>query len=96
MESCVIIDGIMEAGQPEIAERVADLAMTEPYERALLTLRGYAAALLDTGYPRDGLYEDLVRARDELIRRQAPEEAEDVVLDISDFLAGYCAPHMKL
>lgn len=53
----------MEAGQPDIAERVADLAMAEPYERALLTIRGYAAGLLDTGYPRDALYGDFERAR---------------------------------
>ena len=44
------MNGIMEAKQPDIAERVVDLAMAEPYERALLTLRGYVAALLDTGY----------------------------------------------
>ncbi|CAN5810195.1 hypothetical protein BH23ACT11_BH23ACT11_01400 [soil metagenome] len=86
----------MKPGQPDTAERVVDLAMAEPYERALLTLRGYAAALLDPGYPTNGLYEELVRARDELERREAPEGAEDVVLDVSDFLVGYCAPHMKL
>lgn len=86
----------MEARQPDIAERVADLATAEPYERALLTLRGYAAGLLDTGYPRDALYEELARARDVLEKRGAPEEAEDVVVDVSDFLVGFCAPHMKL
>lgn len=86
----------MEARQTNIAERVADLAAAEPYERALLTLRGYAAGLLDTGYPRDALYEDLARARDVLEKRGAPEEAEDVLVDVSDFLVGFCAPHMKL
>jgi len=90
------MEGIMEARQPDIAERVADLATAEPYERALLTLRGYAAGLLDTGYPRDALYEELARARDVLEKRGAPEEAEDVVVDVSDFLVGFCAPHMKL
>lgn len=85
-----------QARQPDVAERVADLALAEPYDRALLTIRGYAAALLDTGYPRDALYEDLARARDILERRDAPESAEDAVVDVSDFLAGFCANHMKL
>lgn len=86
----------MEARQPDIAERVADLAMAEPYERALLTIRGYAAGLLDTGYPRDALYGDFERARNVLRRRGAHEEAEDTVLDVMDFLAGFCSNHMKL
>lgn len=88
--------GIMEARKPDIAERVADLALAEPYERALLTIRGYAAGLLDTGYPREALYEDFERARGVLRRRAAPEEAEDTVLDVMDFLTGFCSSHMKL
>ncbi len=85
-----------QARQPDVAERVADLALAEPYERALLTIRGYAAGLLDTGYPRDVLYKDLARARDVLEERGAPEEAEDAVVDVSDFLVGFCSSFMKL
>lgn len=84
----------MEQPKIDIAERIADLA--EPYERALLTIRGYAAALLDTGYPRDTLYEDFGRARSVLSRRGAPDEAEDTVLDVMDFLVGFSSSHMKL
>ena len=84
----------MEQPKIDIAERIADRA--EPYERALLTIRGYAAALLDTGYPRDTLYEDFGRARSVLSRRGAPEEAEDTVLDVMDFLVGLSSSHMKL
>ncbi len=85
-----------QAKELDVAERVADLAMAEPYERALLTIRGYAAALLDTGYPRDTLYEDFERARTVLKGRGAPEEAEDTVLDVMDFLTGFCSSFMKL
>lgn len=85
-----------QARQLDVAERVADLATAGPYDRALFTIRGYAAALLDTGYPRDELYGDLVRARDVLETRAAPDEAEDAVVDVADFLAGFCSPHMKL
>ena len=86
----------MRGKRIDIAERIADLALAEPYERALLTIRGYAAALLDTGYARDTLYEDFERARSVLSRRGAPEEAEDTVLDVMDFLVGFSSSHMKL
>lgn len=85
-----------QAKQPDVAERVADLASAEPHARSLLTIRGYAAGLLDTGYPREVLYEDFERARGVLEGRGAPEEAEDAVLDVMDFIVGFCAPHMKL
>lgn len=84
------------ARQLDVAERIADLALAEPYPRALLTIRGYATGLLDTGYPREALYEDFERARGVLESRGAPEEAEDAVLDVMDFLAGFSSPHMKL
>lgn len=80
----------------DIAELVADLALAEPYERALLTVRGYAAALLDTGCPKDELRRNLVRARDILEARGASEEAEDVPVDVADFLVGWCASFMRL
>ena len=86
----------MEKPKIDVAERIVDLALAEPYERALLTIRGYAAALLDTGYPRDTLYEDFERARSVLSRRGAPEEAEDTVLDVMNFLVGFSSTHMKL
>lgn len=63
----------MEQPKIDVAERIADLALAEPYERALSTIRGYAAALLDTGYPRDALFKDFERARSVLLRRGAPE-----------------------
>jgi hypothetical protein len=85
-------------GALDVAERIADLALAEPYERALSTIRGYAAGLLDTGYPRDKLYRDFERARGVLERRGASgsEEGEDTVMDVMDFLAGFSSSHMKL
>lgn len=70
--------------------------MSEPYERALLTIRGYTAGLLDTGYPRDALYQDFERARGVLEQRGTREEAEDTVLDVMDFLVGFSSFRMKL
>ncbi len=57
------------------AGKVAYLATAEPYERALPTLRGYAAALLDTGYPRDELYANFERARGVLAGRRRAHSA---------------------
>ncbi|MGI8910969.1 MAG: hypothetical protein ACR2JR_10520 [Rubrobacteraceae bacterium] len=85
-----------QARQPDVAERIADLALAEPYSRALLTIRGYAVGLLDTGYNREALYEDFERARSVLERRGAPEEAEDAILDVMDFLVGFSSGFMKL
>jgi hypothetical protein len=89
------MDGTMEQPKIDVAERIADLALAEPYERALSTIRGYAAGLLDTGYPRDELYRDFERARGVLERREA-SGAEDTVMDVMDFLAGFSSSHMKL
>ena len=86
----------MEQAKVDIAERVVDLSLAEPYERALLTVRGYAAGLLDSGYPRDALYGDLVRARDLLEMRGARGGAEDVPADVADFLDGFSSSFMKL
>lgn len=52
--------------------------------------------MLDTGYPRDELGHDLVRARDILEACGASEEAEDVPADVADFLGGFCFCFMEL
>jgi hypothetical protein len=55
---------------------------------------GHAAGLLDTGYPRDAPYWDLVRARDLLLEARGAsgaEEDEDAPADVADFLDGFCA-----
>ncbi len=89
----------MHQEQVDIPARIAELAQQEPYEQALLTIRGYARGLLDTGYPRDTLTTDFERARTILQSRDVPEEgeeAEEAVLDVMDFLSGFSSPHMKL
>lgn len=89
--------GAMEhAGRLDVAKRVADLLLAEPYARALLTIRGYTAGFLDIASPREALYEDFERARGVLGGQGAPEEAEDAVVDVKDFAVGSCAPHTKL
>jgi hypothetical protein len=90
------MEDTMQQPKIDIAERIAEQAQQEPYERALLTIRGYARGLLDNGYPRDTLTADFERARTILQDSDAPDEAEDTVLDVMDFLAGFSSQHMKL
>jgi hypothetical protein len=83
----------------DVAERVADLALTDPGvdpTRTMLTIREYARELLDGGYPRDHLYSDFERAVEMVRERSASDEAEDPILDVMDFLVGWCSPGAKL
>jgi hypothetical protein len=83
----------------DVAERVANLALAEPgadATRTMLGIREYARELLDNGYPRGELYGDFGRAVEMVRSRSAPDEAEDPILDVMDFLVGWCSPGGKL
>ncbi|MGH3085923.1 MAG: hypothetical protein ACRDSJ_01230 [Rubrobacteraceae bacterium] len=81
----------------DVAEEVARLALAEQeYRPALEAIRRYAAGLLAEGYPREELYAELDRARGVLGGRGAPDEAEEPILDVMDFLVGWCSPGAKL
>ena len=67
------------------------LASSNPVER----LRDAVARELDGGADRDVVY----RALDELrldLRRSGEETEEDAVMDVMDFLTGWCSPHQRL
>jgi hypothetical protein len=77
------------------------MAIDPRIERALhtaspvLSLRDFAAELLRSGQDRDAVYNLFESARAAL--READREAdEDAVMDVMDFLTGWCSPHMKL
>ena len=58
-------------------------------------LRTVVLHLLADGQTRVAILEWLERARQQL--RQAERETdEDAVMDVMDFLVGWCSPHMKL
>ena len=58
-------------------------------------LRNLVLHLLADGQTREAILELLERARQQL--RQADRETdEDAVMDVMDFLVGWCSPHMKL
>ncbi len=60
------------------------------------SLREEAAELLRSGYPRAELIDDLEHLRLLLRRRWGRENLEDEVLEVMDFVTGWCSPHMKL
>lgn len=87
----------MEARRHDIAQRIADLALTgEPYPRAVENLSLYARGALDGGRPREALLADFERARGVLNARGPHEDAEDTVLDVMDFLTGFCSSTARL
>jgi hypothetical protein len=59
-----------------------------PVEEIVTLLRSYKAQ----GATQDEVYSLLVK-----LREQAADEAtEDRLLEIADFVAGFCSPHMKI
>lgn len=73
----------------------------QAFERALVSehpldaLRAAAVEMLGAGRPRAVLLRDLEQLRDQL-RRKHREADEDVVLDVMDFVSGWCSPHARL
>jgi len=89
-------DVMQQPEHQDVAEEVVRLVLSEPYREALTAIRQYAADRLAEGYPREELYAELDRARALLEARGAPDEAEDPILDVMDFLVGFCSPGAKL
>lgn len=67
------------------------LRSAHPLERLRELMRGR----LERGEDRKRLLEELEELRAAL-RIQDRDDEEDIVLDVMDFLVGWCSPHMKL
>jgi hypothetical protein len=67
------------------------LRSAEPVER----LRSLALRLASEGYDRDAIIDVFEKARQQL-RSDDRESDEDAVMDVMDFVVGWCSPHMKL
>jgi hypothetical protein len=74
-------------------EKALDLALQaiEP----LREVRILAEQLLHDGFPRAAVLEQFEQARQGL-RDQGKEKEEDLLLEVMDFIDGWCSPHMKL
>ncbi len=64
-------------------------------EQPLMSLREIVKQLIAQGNERDAILKNLEQFRD-LLHRQQRDQEDDVVLEVMDFVAGWCSPHMKL
>ncbi len=76
-------------------KRVLSLAIATPADKLAPKLRTFVRESIDTDYPREQLYVDLARAQ-EALSDLGDEKREDAVLDVMDFLTGWCAPGARL
>jgi hypothetical protein len=74
-------------------EERLELALGTP--RPVESLRTLASDLLAAGHDRAKVLGMFEGARNRL-RAAGREGAEDAVLDVMDFVNGWCSPHMKL
>jgi hypothetical protein len=58
-------------------------------------LRSALREFLDAQYSRESLVAHLMQLRQEL-QAKGDEISEDALLDVLDFLTGFCSPHMRL
>jgi hypothetical protein len=58
-------------------------------------LRAVVRCLLAQGYEREAVAAELESCR-RVLQRDGREADEDVVLEVMDFLAGWCSPYMPL
>jgi hypothetical protein len=78
-----------------VEQRLSELVSSTPPPRLMFPLRDVARDALAQGYEKDALIEDFesVRAR---LDEQGEEEREDAVMEVMEFLYGWCSPHMKV
>lgn len=79
-----------------VVKELLDLALNTPVPRLMPKLRKYARERLDSDYPNDQLYVDFMAASDQISELGVEEEREDAILDVMDFLTGWCAPDARL
>jgi hypothetical protein len=80
-----------------MVERIWYLATATPAAELAPKVRDFAREQLDAEYPSEQLYVDLIRVQQELSgSSEADEEREDALLDVMDFLTGWCAPGAHL
>jgi hypothetical protein len=63
--------------------------------KPVLELRSVVLRLNSQGMTKGAILERLERTRKKL-RTAGREKEEEAVMDVMDFLAGWCSPHMKL
>jgi hypothetical protein len=84
----------MDLGE-DVRQQLLELVYAMPPAGLMFPLRDFAREKLSQGYPREQLLDDFEYIRAEL-RDSDDEPREDAVMDVMDFLYGWCSPHMRL
>jgi hypothetical protein len=72
-------------------EIVQILNRSKAHDEALNALRDFVIRLRTEGKSK----EDILTRMQEL-RKSVSDEQEDILLEVMDFLVGWCSPHMKI
>jgi hypothetical protein len=64
-------------------------------KQGALASRAIAVSLIDDGLSKESLMDHLKGFRTEF-RASGDADAEDIVLEVMDFLAGWCSPKMRI
>jgi hypothetical protein len=76
----------------DVETKFADaLKARDPLDSLRMTVK----SLVESGYDRAELIARLEEFR-KTLQQQGLEDEEDVVLQVMDFLVGFCSPHMRL
>ena len=63
-------------------------------EAPFLHLRSFLQELLDSGESKEKVLQSLAEYRKKLLLPNQEKE-DDMLLDMMDYVAGWCSPHMK-
>ena len=75
-----------------MSDTIAFLQGALQHHRSMGELRAIIEGLLNEGYDKDRILNEF-----ELFREDLEDDSyEDVVLDVMDFLTGWCSPHMLI
>lgn len=87
----------MQGQENKVAvDQILFLVQETPLSRLVTELREYAREQLTSGYSSAQLYVDLMGAYSSISTREDQEEQEDALLDVMDFLTGWCSPDSRL
>ncbi len=85
----------LRANKETVAEVLAMARQSSADDLAPM-LRNYAQAMVGSDYPAAQLYADMMNAYTQMSDRGASEAQEDAVLDVMDYLTGWCAPDARI
>lgn len=90
-----IMTDMMEQRQMDVEAQIHDLTAQTPAPQLVGELRGFACELLDAGYDRELLYDDIQNVYVDVSER-GDERIEDALIHVADDLTGFCSPSSEL